>query len=85
MELEHTILIDVNKCKRVTILFRFENLKDDIILKKPQLKKRTRRNTIENKARLCQQILSSAWQNGFLDEKSYKINAPKQSEESGVG
>ena len=85
MELEHTTLIDVNKCKRVTILFRFENLKDGIVLKKPQLKKRTRRNTIENKARLCQQILSSAWQNGFLDEKLYKINTPRESEESGVG
>ena len=85
MELEHTTLIDVNKCKRVTILFRFVNLKDGIVLKKPQLKKRTRRNTIENRARLCKHILSSAEQNNLLDEKSYKINAPKQSEESGIG
>ena len=73
------------KRDKVTILFRFENLKDDIILKKPQLKKRTRRNTIENKARLCQHILSSAEQNYFLDEKSYNINASRQSEESGIG
>ena len=85
MELEHTTLIDVNKCKRITILFRFVNLKDGIVLKKPQLKKRTRRNTIENRARLCKHILSSAEQNNLLDEKSYKINAPKQSEESGIG
>ena len=70
---------------KVIILFRFENLKDDIILKKPQLKKRTRRNTIENKTRLCQQILSSAKQNDFLHQKSYKINTPRQSEESGIG
>ena len=85
MELEHTTLIDVNKCKRITILFRFVNLKDGIVLMKPQLKKRTRRNTIENRARLCKHILSSAEQNNLLDEKSYKINAPKQSEESGIG
>ena len=85
MELEHTILIDVNKCKRVTILFRFENLKDGIVFKKPQLKKRTRRNTIENKARLCQHILSSTKENYFLDEKSYKISTPRQSEDSGIG
>ena len=73
------------KGEKVKILFRFENLKDDIILKKPQLKKRTRRNTIENKARLCQNILSSSEQNYFLDQKSYKINTPRQSEESGIG
>ena len=85
MELEHTTLIDVNKCKRITILFRFVNLKDGIVLKKPQLKKRTRRNTIENRARLCKHILSSAEQNNFLDEKSYNTNAPRQSEESGIG
>ena len=85
MELEHTTLIDVNKCKRVTILFRFENLKDDLLLQKPQLKKRMRRNTIENKARLCEHILSSTKQNYFLDEKSYKISTPRQSEESGIG
>ena len=73
------------KGEKVIILFRFENLKDDIILKKPQLKKRTRRNTIQNKARLCKHILSSAEPNYFLDEKSYNINASRQSEESGIG
>ena len=56
-----------------------------MILKKPQLKKRTKRNTIENTARLCQHILSSAEQNDFLDEKSYNINTPGQSEELGIG
>ena len=69
------------------MLFRVENSKDDVNLKKPQIKKRTSRslNTIENKARLCQHILSSAGQNNFLDEKSYNTNAPRQSEESGIG
>ena len=69
------------------ILFRVENSKNDVNLKKPQIKKRTGRslNTIENKARLCQHILSSTKENYFLDEKSYKISTPRQSEESGVG
>ena len=69
------------------MLFRVENSKNDVNLKKPQIKKRTGRslNTIENKARLCQHILSFAEQNDFLDEKSYNINTARQSEESGVG
>ena len=69
------------------MLFRVENSKNDVNLKKPQIKKRTGRslNTIENKARLCQHILSVAEQNNFLDEKSYTINTPRQSEESSVG
>ena len=71
------------------MLFRVavENSKNDVNLKKPQIKKRTERslNTIENKARLCQHILSFAEQNDFLDEKSFNINTPRQSEESNVG
>ena len=69
------------------MLFSVENSKNDVNLKKPQIKKRTGRslNTIENKARLCQHILSFAEQNDFLDEKSYNINTPRQSEELSVG
>ena len=69
------------------MLFRVENSKNEDNFKNPQIKKRTGRslNTIENKARLCQHILSFAEQNDFLDEKSYNINTARQSEESGVG